>query len=121
VYVRLWTSISGSWQYNDYSYTASGTPAACSSGAATVQSPAGGSVLSASATFSWSASCGASAYWIYVGTAQGSANVASQNMGLATSFTANNIPAGGIPIYVRLWTLLNGSWRYVDSTYISPR
>ena len=29
----------------------------------------------------------------------------------------SNIPTYGVPLYVRLYSLINGAWQYTDSTY----
>ncbi|MBU4333506.1 MAG: cellulase family glycosylhydrolase [Candidatus Omnitrophica bacterium] len=39
------------------------------------------------------------------------------SQGMNTSVTVNNIPLNGNNIYVRLWYLKQGSWKYVDYTY----
>jgi len=110
IYVRLWTLLGGTWQYNDYTYTATGKAA--------ISSPAPGSTLSGSTvTFTWTAGAGASAYWLDVGTVQGPGNIYAANEGLITSQTVSGIPTNGATIYVRLWTLLNGNWSYYDYTY----
>ena len=112
VYVRLWTLLGGAWQYNDYTYKASGGTTAA------ITAPAPTSVLTGSSvTFTWSAATGAAAYWMDVGTAAGGANLYGQNVGLATSQTVTGLPTGGSTIYVRLWTLLQGQWHYNDYTY----
>jgi len=113
IYVRLWSLINGRWQYNSYTYTAAGGVVA-----AVIQSPVPGSTLGASATFSWNAT-GASAYWLDVGTVPGQGNTLGANVGTATSQTVNGLPHGVIPIYVRLWSLINGVWQYNAYTYTS--
>src|SRR5258706_8888360 len=83
-----------------------------------MMSPASGSVLGgASVTFTWSASSGASAYWLDVGSAQGQGNIFGQNVGLATSQTVTGIPTTGSTIYVRLWTLFGGVWQSNHYTF----
>ena len=71
----------------------------------------------ASVTFTWSAGSGAVAYWLDVGSAQGQGNIFGQNVALATSQTVNGIPADGSTVYVKLWTLLGGTWQFNDYTY----
>jgi len=113
IYVRLWTQINGNWSNYDYTYTAaSGTKAVMST-------PVPGSVLSdLTVTFTWSAGVGASAYWLDVGTVQGQGNIFGHDVGLATSQMVGGIATGGgDPIYVRLWTQINGVWSYNDYTY----
>jgi hypothetical protein len=112
IYVRLWTGQTGGYQYNDYTYKASGGAAAA------LTTPAPNSVLTgASVTFTWSAASGATSYWLDVGTVAGGFNLYTQGEGLATSQTVTGLPTGGSTIYVRLWTALNGQWQYTDSTY----
>jgi trimeric autotransporter adhesin len=113
VYVKLWTLLGGTWQSNDYTYKAGGVNTK-----AVMTSPASGSTLtSASVTFTWSAAAGAVAYWLDVGSAQGQGNLFGQNVGLATSQTVTGIPTDGSTVYVKLWTLLGGTWQSSDYTY----
>ena len=110
VYVRLWSLISGSWQYVDYTYGTGGATAA-------VTSPTPGSTLSSSATFNWNAGNGAWQYYLYVGTTgAGSYNILSQNTGTATSRTVSGLPSTGT-VYVRLWSYLSSGWYYNDYSY----
>jgi hypothetical protein len=113
VAVRLWTLLGGVWQYNDYSYTASGTGTK-----AVMSTPTPGSTLSgASVTFTWSAGSGASAYWLDVGPSPGVGSYFGQNVALATSQAVSGIPTDGSIVAVRLWTLLGGVWQYNDYSY----
>jgi hypothetical protein len=112
IYVRLWTGTSSGYQYNDYTYKASGGTSAV------MTAPAPGSTLSGTTvTFTWSAASGATSYWLDVGTVAGSFNLYTQGEGLLTSQTVNGLPTGGGTIYVRLWSAMNGIWKYTDSTY----
>lgn len=113
IYVRLWSVINGTpSQYNDYTYTETSTvPAA-------IVSPALGSTLSgATTTFSWTTGTGVTGYYLWVGTAPGTYNLA--NMGKFTTTSATvTLPTTGAPIYVRLWSVINGTpSRYNDYTY----
>ena len=114
IYVRLWTFINGGATQlsNDYSYTEA-TPAA-----AAITSPTNGSTLTgASTTFSWSAgSGGVTAYYLWVGTSAGTANLA--NIGPLSGTSANvTLPTSGVPIYVRLWTFINGGATQLHNDY----
>ncbi|NVN93404.1 MAG: hypothetical protein HXX11_22800, partial [Desulfuromonadales bacterium] len=69
IYVRLFSQINGAWQFNDYTYTASGVPPVATP--ATMVTPANNAVLAGtSQTFSWTNS-GATLYQVFVGTAAG--------------------------------------------------
>jgi uncharacterized protein YkwD len=85
---------------------------------ASMKVPSSGSkVTGPSFTFEWNAQPGADAYRLYVGTTKGSKNLYGVSTGLATRWTARNIPTNGSKIYVRLWTQHNGVWYYKDYSY----
>ncbi len=140
IYVRLWSKIAGSWQYNDYQYTAasaggatatptvtatataSATPTPTSTASASAKAemtdPPPGSVLPGSTvTFQWTAGSGAQEYWLWIGTTSGGYNLYTASQGLNRSVTISGLPTNGLPVYVRLWTKLNGSWQYNDYQY----
>jgi hypothetical protein len=113
VYVRLWTQFGTTWQYNDYTFKASGGPVK-----AVMISPTPGSVLSgATVTFTWSAGTGAASYWLDVGSSAGGSDLFSQGSGLVTSQPAITLPTNGSTVYVRLWTQFGTTWQYNDYTY----
>ncbi len=113
IYVRLWSRVNGSLQYNtDYTYTAFDMRA-------NIQSPAPGSALgSASVTFSWN-DTGASGYLLWIGTSAGTYNVySSGDVGTNTSVAVSGLPDNGATLYARLWSKVDGTWIYnTDSTY----
>ena len=113
IYVRLWTELSGNiYLYNDYTYTEFAQPA-------TMTSPSNGSTLTgASTTFTWNAgSAGTTGYGLNVGTSPGAADLVNIGPLSGTSVTVN-LPTNGTAIYVRLWTILNGTtFLYNDYTY----
>jgi hypothetical protein len=114
VYVRLWSRIGGTWVFNDYTYTASGTAPA----KAEIQTPVPGTTLpGASATFTWNPGSGVSSYWLYVGTTQGGSQVYPGASTTALSATVNGIPTNGAIVYVRLWSKIGGTWVFNDYTY----
>jgi len=112
--VRLWSLIGTSWVYNSYTYTA----ATIASGPAQLTTPPPGSTLTASTVqFQWTSGAGATDYWLYVGTTVGGAQLLNQDRGTSLSATVANLPVNGSPVYVRLWSLIAGSWVYNDYTY----
>jgi hypothetical protein len=112
IYVRLWTGSTNGYQYNDYTFKASGGVKAV------MTAPAPSSVLSGSTvTFTWSAAAGATSYWLDVGTVAGGFNLYTKGEGLLTSQSVTGLPTGGSTIYVRLWSAINGIWQFSDSTY----
>jgi hypothetical protein len=113
IYVRLWSQLSGNWVYNDYTYTA----ATLNTKAVMASPPPGSTLPGVSATFTWTAAAGASAYWLDAGTVQGQGSIFAGNLGLSLSQAVSSIPTTGGTIYVRLWTLQSGTWSYNDYTY----
>jgi hypothetical protein len=111
VYVKLWTGSGGVWQFNDYTYKASGgTPAVLTSPVPT------STLTGSSVTFTWNAGTGATAYWLDVGSTSGGLDLYSQRTN-STSLTVNGLPSGGITIYVRLWTAFQSQWQFTEFTY----
>ena len=112
IYVRLSSLINGEWQYIDYSYTEA-SPAA-----ATMTAPVPGSLLTgSSATFIWTTGSVVAQYDLRVGTTgSGSSNLF---IGTVTgqSQSVTGIPTTGGTLYVRLYSLINGVWQYIDYTY----
>jgi hypothetical protein len=115
VYVRLWSRISGAWQFNDYTYTAASGGAGVQ---AQITSPAPGSTLgSSTVTFVWSTGSGVAEYWLEVGTNFGSNQIYGQSQGTNLSATVSGLPANGSTVYVRLWSRISGAWQFNDYTY----
>ena len=114
IYVRLWTIFSGpTYVYNDYTYTE------FTRLASVISSPTAGSTLTAaSTTFTWNAGPAGTTYGLNIGTTGvGSANLVNSSPLSGTSATVT-LPTNGTLIYVRLWTILNGStYLYNDYTY----
>ena len=131
LYVRLWSLASGVWQFNDYTYTAFGTGSGgsgCSTPApATMSSPPPGTALTgASVTFSWTAGCDVTQYYLYVGSAMGTNDIYGQSQGTNTMATVTNLPTNGSTLYVRLWSFvsvtssnLSVGWHFNDYTYMA--
>jgi len=85
----------------------------------TITSPTPGSTLtSAATTFTWNAGpAGTTGYGLNVGTSPGGADLVNIGPLSGTSVTVN-LPTNGTAIYVRLWTILNGTtFLYNDYTY----
>jgi hypothetical protein len=118
--VRLYSLIQGVWQYSDYSFNESGTPAKA---VLTTPSPAPSPALSTSEVFNWTAGNGVTQYALSVGTTgPGASNLFNSNPANFTglSSTAIAIPSNGATVYVRLWSLLQGVWQSSDYTFTEP-
>jgi hypothetical protein len=111
--VRLYSLISGAWQYNDYTYTeeSPATPA-------TMSTPTPGSALTgSSATFTWTAGTQVTQYDLHIGTTGvGSSNIFAGTV-TGQSKTITGIPTTGGTLNVRLYSLIAGAWQYNDYTY----
>jgi hypothetical protein len=89
---------------------------------AVLLSPKPGSTLTGtSATFTWSAGGGVSAYELRLGTTGiGSSNVYNSAGASTTALTTrlvSNIPTTSQTLYARLYSYINGAWQYNDYTY----
>lgn len=86
---------------------------------AAITSPApGGTLLGATATFTWSAGTGATAYYLSIGsTGVGSSNVFQSGKRTVTSWTATGLPTNGETLYVRLTTYFGSIQMQTDYTY----
>jgi hypothetical protein len=111
IYARLFATVNGVLEHYDYTFTALK--------GAVMTYPTPGSTLSGPyQTFEWSTPVGATAYDLWFGTA----GVGSNNLWGSGSMTGSYLAFGGLPtnggtIYVRLFTTLNGSLVYTDTTY----
>jgi hypothetical protein len=113
--VRLWSYLRGQWQYDDYVYQTSPAPLA----GLRLTSPAPGSTFaSTTVTFTWTTGSDASLTALYVGTdGVGSYDLYSGYHGSTPPAVVAGLPADGRTIYVRLWFLIEGSWKYNDYIY----
>ncbi len=115
VWARLYSMISGTWQYSDYSYKALGGPASLGS----INTPTPSTTLTkTSQAFTWSAGTGATAYELTAGSAPyGAQYYSSGNLGNVVTATAVNLPSNGTTVYVTLYSLVGGNWGSNEYTY----
>jgi len=106
LWARIWTEINGVWSYqSDISFTVSAL--------SYLTAPANGQQnVPANATFQWTTSPGAQAYYLYVGTTQGAKDVVNTGAIQGTSYTATTPLPAGATLWARIWTQLNGVWSY---------
>lgn len=103
IYVTLWTLLSGTYQPNYYVFE---PPTAA---AATLITPV--SVNAGTAVLNWTPGVGASSYAVWLGSARDGRDLGEASLGTATTWAFNNLPRDGGPIYVTLWSLINGVWQ----------
>jgi hypothetical protein len=84
-----------------------------------MSSPASGSTLDGvSQLFTWNGGAWITDYILRIGsTGPGSSNLYNGPENTNTSATVNNLPLNGEKLYVRLWSLIGGSWKFIDYTY----
>jgi hypothetical protein len=115
VYARLYSKINGAWYSNDYLYTESGTitPAILTS-----PSPGLSTILGATnVQFQWSTGTGVSDYELNLSAVGPGGSELFSYKGTATSATALTLPAKGVKVYARLYSLINGAWQFNDYQY----
>ncbi len=109
-YVRLWTEISGIWQYVDSAFcTGTGI-------AQLIRPPDNAVDVDPQLPFSWTVVADAQAYYLYVGSSVGAKDVYDSGHTLDTNRKVPGLRAGQ-KYYVRLWTEKASVWSYVDSTF----
>jgi hypothetical protein len=119
LYARLWSSINGTWVYNDYTYTARKSATTAPGQIATP--PPSSTLTSSTVTFQWTGGTGATDYWLYVGTAAGKNDLVSFGAATKLSATVAGLPTDGRRLYVRLFSMINGVWQYDDYWYTASR
>ncbi len=115
VYATLWGyDNSGTWSVQD---TATYTAMLLTT--AQITSPAKGSTLSGTATFTWTAETGATSYQLWVGSSPQRFDITYVGS-TGLSATVTGLPRDGLPLYVSLWGYSGGAWTLQDSgTYTS--
>ncbi len=121
VHIRLWSKISGQWEYRDYSVTAfNGGGGGGGAAAAELTSHADGDTLSGSSvTLAWSAGTGVTEYYLHIGSTAGGYNLHNQGYGTAHTAAVTGLPTTGSTLYVRLWSKIGGTWESRDRTLIA--
>ena len=80
-------------------------------------SPAPSSTLTASAvTFRWTGGLGVSQYWLVIGSSPNSGDLYYADAGTQLSADVSGLPTDGRPIYVQLFSNINGNWQDRDYT-----
>ncbi len=111
VYARMWTKVGGVWRYTDSSFSAAPVLTA------TLTYPVNGAVnADLSQPIQWTSVANVQAYYLYVGTTRGAKDLVDTGEMLQTSYLAAQLPAGQT-VYARMWTKVEGVWRYTDSSF----
>jgi sugar lactone lactonase YvrE len=102
VYVTLWSTLNGNLVSTTASYTeASVLPA-------TIVSPASGGTVSGQTTFTWVANQSTTPVYLWVGSTSGGNDEVNLGPLSGTSVTVT-LPTDGNPVYVTLWSTVNGN------------
>lgn len=109
LYVRLWTLKDTVWHSVDYVFARADAKL---QSVLTSPDPRG-TLTSASTAFIWKTVSAADDYWFEVGTTPGGNDIYSKET-TGTTATAPNIPLTGGLVYLRLWSRVSLTWRYVD-------
>jgi hypothetical protein len=113
IYVRLWMLQGGTWESTDYEYDTIDALLG-----ATLANPVDLNLPSPTALFTWTpADATPSVYWLDVGSTPGGTDVYSASQGQGLTALVEGLPGDGAPLHVRLWTLQNSRWTFVDYSY----
>lgn len=122
-YVTLFSRIANVWQSNAYWFDLPASQSSTNPSVSTnavIQSPANGSTLATSyQTFTWNASASATQYALWVGRKPGGNDLYAGLEGTALSRTLS-LPADGTPVYVSIFSWINGAWQSSESFYQAP-
>jgi len=114
LYVTLWTWSNGQWRSNAYTYTAYGPSGPVK---AALSSPADAAILTGDrVNIEWTSGVGVKMpYYLWVGTTTNSFNLHwSSETGLSRVV---KVPTDGKPVYVTLWSYVNGGWQSDARSY----
>jgi len=87
---------------------------------ATLTSPVAGTTLGSSASLTWTAGTGVTAYWLNLGTSPsgaGAKNIFSSGSIGETFATVSGLPEDGVTVYATLYSFLGGSWIPAQYTF----
>lgn len=114
LHVTLWSRIDNAWQSNSYLFTT----AKIDPVKATMISPADGTTFtSSSATFTWNAGTKVSLYALWIGHTPGARDIHASSTPSGLTQTVTTLPTDGSPVYVTLWSLINGAWQSNEYIY----
>ena len=111
--------------YGDINYTTNTSAAfnvTVTGSAATMATPANGSTVNGSTTFTWNTNGSSGPYYIWVGSTLGGNDLGNAGVASGTSMTLT-LPTTGAKLYVTLWSTLNGnpvsnSYTYTETNVI---
>ena len=115
LYARLWTKVAGTWRFTDSTFSA-----AAPSMARFTYPAAGGTTIDPTQPLTWTTVSNVQAYYLYVGSTPGAKDLVNTGEIQQTSYLLPNLLPVNQTLYARLWTKLNGVWRYVDTTFVAP-
>ncbi|MDA1257673.1 MAG: DUF4157 domain-containing protein, partial [Chloroflexi bacterium] len=118
IYVRLNYFSGGRWSSMDTAYQ---VPAGLVE--PEITSPKSGSALvGGSATFEWTGNSAVDDFRLTAGKDPGSPDIFDANKLSSSdrSISVSGIPTDGLPVFVRLWWLVNDVWAFNDYAYSSP-
>ncbi|CAA0102602.1 Uncharacterised protein [Halioglobus japonicus] len=119
IHIRIYSRIKTTWTYKDFQFTAALVEPA------EITAPAPDTQLQQHAQrVEWAAAEGATQYALSVVTDPALLDTPSESdifssFSEDTSLVVTGIPVDGTPVYMRLWSLIEGDWYYTDSTYSS--
>jgi hypothetical protein len=114
LYARLWTKYGGVWRYVDSTFTSAALTAQ-------LTNPVdGASMIDQSQPATWTAVDAVQAYYLYVGTTSGAKDVIDSGETPLTTWPIIGLPVGQT-LYARLWTKVDGIFRYRDTTFTADR
>jgi hypothetical protein len=113
VFARIYAMVGGVWRYTESTFSARNTIPLM----ATLTYPANGAVnADLTRPIQWTTIAGAQGYYLNVGSAPGTSDLADSGTLQQTSYEPSALPLGRT-VYARVSTMVGGVWRYTESTF----
>ncbi len=116
-YVRFWFNINQTFVVETYAFNTEDPTQGSETPTALVSPEIGTTIRTNQVTFEWDGDSRVGEYRLQVGRSKGSSDIYNESIGQNKSATVSGIPVDNNQFYVRLLSLLNGRWSYVDYTY----
>jgi uncharacterized repeat protein (TIGR03803 family) len=111
LYARLWTKVAGAWRFTDRTFSV--LPAI----ARFIYPASFPPTADPTQPITWTAVPNAQAYYLYVGSSLGARDLVNSGEIQQTSYLIRNTRPVDQMLYARLWTKIDGAWRYGDISF----
>jgi hypothetical protein len=116
IYASIYTAFNGAWFWHDYQFRATTANAGAPS---ELTSPANGSTLTPTQTFTWNSGSNLDYRWLNVGSCGLCGDLFDADIWGRSSVNVG-IPQDGRTIFVTVWSFINGDWYIREYQFRAP-